>query len=161
MFVILSLFWWFSLKDCVKTSVWQSGIAESNLAEQDDVGDDISAVKLMYTIIERWNLLLLVAVGSKVIATKYFNREDGQSEEDLLRDPDKSRALLCDCLKKDPYLEEKMPKLKMLIDINTDALECAEDADKIAEIEADLQGTLTDVKTLIGAMRRSMKAGPQ
>ena len=115
----------------------------------------------MYTIIERWNLLLLVAVGSKVIATKYFNREDGQSEEDLLQDPDKSRTLLCDCLKKDPYLEEKMPKLKMLIDINTDALECAEDADKIAEIEADLQGTLTDVKTLIGAMRRSMKAGPQ
>ena len=58
-----------------------------NVAEDDlykhDLGDNMSAVRLAYTIIDRWNLVLLVSAGSNAIEPPTFSRNDGMSEAGL------------------------------------------------------------------------------
>lgn len=55
------------------------GVAEKSLGNK-DLGDNLSAVRLTYTILERWELLLIVSVGSSAIEEGTFTRADGKKE---------------------------------------------------------------------------------
>lgn len=122
-----------------------------------DVGDEISAVKLMYTVIDRWNLMLLVSVGSDAVDASLFRREDGKTEEDLKGNPDNARDELVSCLENDTYLKESAPHLKLFLDINVAKLEACETADSVNEAKTELETALAAAKTLIGTLRRGMK----
>lgn len=122
-----------------------------------DVGDEISAVKLIYTIIERWNLMLLVSVGADAVDASLFKREDGKTEQDFKDNPEDARRELASCLENDSYLKESAPQLKLFLDINVAKLEACGTADSVNEVKTELETALAAAKTLIGTLRRGMK----
>ena len=75
----------------------------------------------------------------------------------MLGDPNKARILLQEALKKDPYLTEKAPNLNLFLDIDAQKLDGCNNAAEVGELETTLIKGLTDVKTVITALRRSMK----
>lgn len=101
---------------------------------------------------------MLLSVGSHSIEKTLFSHKDCKTEQDFLDDLTHARGLLKDSLEKDAYLAEKAPGLLLFKDID-----CAqvEDCRTVAEVQAkqaELEGALKDVKTVLGALRRTMKA---
>lgn len=104
-------------------------------------------------------MVLLVGVGTKSFtATIFPDQPDiAKTEEQLLEDPETLRSLLSGLLSKDAYLQEKAPKLKVCLDIDSSQLERCDNSADVNEAKTELDNALNDIKTLVTALRRSMK----
>lgn len=138
--------------------LYKKGIEEVEL-QNHDCGDLISVVKLVYNILYRWNILTLLSTGSHSIDPKLFDLPDKKNENDLEQNPDHCSKMLQELIEKDPYLQEKAPKAKSFMSIDSKAFEKCTTSDHITAVETECQEALTDIKTVIAAMRRSMKVG--
>lgn len=144
-------------------TLYNKGVLAEGLANE-ELGDDISAVKLMYTIIGRWHILLLVSVGSKALTT-FIDEEaalagrgsDPVSEETLISEHERCDKLLNDQLALDAYLQEKIPFLTHYKQMDTAPIDKCTSIEEVTECETKIQKSIAEAKTVITSMRRSMK----
>lgn len=137
---------------------FKKGIEEADL-QNHDCGDMISVVKLVYNILYRWNLITVLSVGSHSIEKEFFDLPDGKTEDVLEVDHEHCRKLLEEFMDKDPYLQEKAPNAKIFMCIDSKVFEKCTNSEQITAAETGCSDALTDTKTVIAALRRSMKAG--
>lgn len=143
--------------------LYNKGVLVESLPNE-NLGDDISAVKLMYTIIRRWHILLLGSVGSKAL-TSFIAEEsilagcgsDPISEETLISESERCDKLLNDQLALDAYLQEKIPFLRHYKLMDTAPIDQCNSIEEVTECETKIQTSIAQAKTVITSMRRSMK----
>lgn len=78
-------------------------------------------------------------------------------QADFLADPAFCRSELARALEDDPYLTEKAPDLTPFLDVDSARLDGLNNADEVTGMETQLLKALADIKTVVTALRRSMK----